>query len=283
VIRPILFAVLLGLAADDVGAQETTAPPIGSFFNATAKHYQVLAQNGSEIAWQVNGFMNEMLRQYSRHFSNWAFKDGARVIVFSNAADFRAYAAESLSVLQHGLTGYCGLRTDAEGNTFYELVTYEHDRLWQVLAHEGFHQFLGYEIGLEAPIWLNEGLAQYFETSTIRHGRLETGLIDPARLRTAQVLIRIGRSVPVGDLLRMDQETFYAQAQVAYPLSWALVYYLMTRDGPVFGPSRFRRYLHDLKYRRDALVSFQRRFGHDSERWENDFQRYILRLRSPDD
>jgi len=225
--------------------------------------------------------MNEMLAQYSRYFSNWSPKAGARVVVFSNADDFQAYAAGPTAFIHSGVTGYCHLKTDEDGNTFYELVTFEHDGLWQVLAHEGFHQFLGYELGSEVPSWLNEGMAQYFETSYIGNGRLHTGLINRSKLRAAQYLIRTGRFVPVSQLLQLDRATFYANARITYPMSWALVYYLMARDSTNYYNSRFRRYLQDLKFSRDDIASFQLRFGRDSSQWETDFQRYILRLQPP--
>jgi hypothetical protein len=280
--RKIIVSTVLLLAAASVArAQENAAPSIADFYNATAGQYQVLAQNGGDVAWQVNRFMNEMLRQYSRYFSNWSLKDGARVVVFSNAEDFLAYAAAPAALAHGGLAGYCHLKTDENGNTFYELVTYVHDNLWQVLAHEGFHQFLGYELGLEVPVWLNEGMAQYFETSYVGNGRLHTGLISKPKLRVAQYLFGAGRGLSISELLQMDRATFYANAQVTYPMSWALVYYLMTRDGSSYSNSRFRRYLQDLKFNRDDIASFQRRFGRDSYQWESDFQRYMLRLQLP--
>jgi hypothetical protein len=274
----IIVAALLFVTAGVARAQTNAAPAIGEFYNATAGQYQILAQSGRDMAWQVNQFMNQMLQQYSRYFSNWSLKAGARVIVFSNAEDFRTYAAVPATLVHGGLSGYCHLKTDEDGNTFYELVTYEHDNLWQVLAHEGFHQFLGYELGLEVPMWLNEGMAQYFETSYISNGRLHTGLISQSKLRLAQNLCRAGQAPPVSELLQMDRATFYANAQVTYPMSWALVYYLMTRDGASYNNSRFRHYLQDLKFNFNDIASFQRRFGRDSSQWESDFQRYILRL-----
>ena len=280
--RKIVIATLLFLAAAEVRAQEQTAQPpdIGRFWNATAGQYQVLAQSGSPIAWQVNQFMNQMLGQYSRYFSNWSLKAGARVIVFSNPTDFLAYSA-GIAPLHMGLAGYCHLKTDEAGNTFYELVTFEHDNLWQVLAHEGFHQFLGYELGLEVPIWLNEGLAQYFETSYVDNGRLHTGMVDRNKLRAAKYLFLSKRAPAVSDLLQMDRATFYANAPVTYPMSWALVYYLMMRDNTSYSSSNFRHYLQDLKSSRDDIASFQRRFGRESNQWEHDFVRYILRLQPP--
>jgi hypothetical protein len=279
--RTAIFAVLLFVTAGVARAQTGAAPAIGDFYNATAGQYQVFAQSGSEMAWQVNQFMNQMLQQYSKYFSNWSLKAGARVIVFSNAEDFRAYAIVPAGLVHGGLAGYCHLKTDEDGNTFYELVTYEHDNLWQVLAHEGFHQFIGYELGLEVPIWLNEGMAQYFETSYIAYGRLHTGLVSQSKLRAAQSLYQTGQALSVSELIQVDRTTFYANAQVTYPMSWALVYYLMTRDGSSYSNSRFRHYLQDLKFNRDGIASFQQRFGRDSYQWENDFQRYILRLQPP--
>jgi hypothetical protein len=225
--------------------------------------------------------MNAMLQLYARYFSSWTAVDGARVVVFSDRDDFRTYSKNAIGVTHAGLAGYCHLKTDEEGNTFYELVVYEHDRLWQVLAHEGFHQFIGWEMGQEIPVWLNEGMAQYFENNTVKNGRHIPGGIDKDRLANAQALIRLKRAPAVNELLAMDRATFYANANVTYPMSWALVHYLMTRDTGVFWNSSFRRYLQDLKYNRNDVASFRRRFGRDSAQWQADFSDYVLRLRAP--
>jgi hypothetical protein len=272
------LGALLLFTATALRAQETAAPFVGDFANATALQYQVFAQSGSERAWQANGFMNEMLKQYSRFFSNWSLKAGARVVVFDNADDFRSYSASVTGMTHASLLGYCHLKTDEAGNTFYELVTYEYPGIWRTLAHEGFHQFLGYELGLQVPTWLNEGMAQYFETSEVVHGRLRPGLISKAKLRAAQYLISTGQAPSLVELIQANRGTFYANARVTYPISWALVYYLVNRDGTAYRNSTFRRYLQDLKMQRDDIASFQRRFGRDIGQWQRDFERYILQL-----
>jgi len=256
------------------------AANLADFTNVTAGHYQVLAQSGLPMASQVNDFMNEMLRHYSRYFSNWTFKDASRVVVFDNLADFRVYAHSSIGVTHLGLAGYCHLKTDEAGNTFYELVTFEHPRLWQVLAHEGFHQFIGYELGDAVPVWLNEGMAQYFENSTVKAGRLIPG-IDPLKLAAAQTLLRSRLLLSVPDLLMLDRGTFYANPTITYPMSWALVHFLMNRDGLNYQSSHFRRYLQDLRWNRDDVDSFRKRFGRESVEWEKEFRSYIAHLRPP--
>src|SRR2546426_8860983 len=168
-----MFAALV----TSVAAQDAELPDVGQFEMVTAGHYQVLVQSGGQLGPQVNGFMNEMLHQYSRFFSNWSPKDAARVIVFDNVDDFRAYSARAVGMTHNGVLGYCHLKTDKDSNTFYEWVVFDQPTMWRTLAHEGFHQFLGYELGLQVPVWLNEGMAQYFETSDVVKGRLRTGLI----------------------------------------------------------------------------------------------------------
>ena len=254
----ILPAMMLALVLATVSLAE--------FPEVTAGHYQVFAQSGTEMAGQVNGYMNAMLELYSRHFSNWRVKDGARVVVFSNVEDFREYSREATGMTHKSLLGYCHLKTDEDGNSFYELVAYEHAGLWGVLAHEGFHQFVGYEMGREIPVWLNEGMAQFFENSVVKNGRLQSGTMDRNRLALAKSLIVARRAPTINELMGMDRAAFYGDASVNYPVSWALVYYLSTQRGAVF-----RRYLQDLKWNRDA-----RRFGRDSAQWQSEFEHFIV-------
>src|SRR5205085_11344064 len=108
-------------------------------------------------------------------------------------------------------------------------------------------------------------MAQYFENSTAKSGRLVTGNIDCRRLGLARAWI-VSRNAPsAGELMAMDRATFYANANATYPMSWALVTYLMTQRS-----GTFHRYLQDLKWNRDV-----RRFGRDSPQWQSDFEHFI--------
>src|SRR6266478_9614316 len=148
--------VVSALAVTSVArAQDTTAPSVADFVNVTDGRYQVFAQGGHQMAFEVDLFMKEMLRQYEKFFNNWSVKDGARVIVFDNPEDFRRYAGNVVSLTHAGLAGYCLLKTDEAGNQFYELVTYQDSNLWRLLAHEVCHLFILYALGSSVPMWLN--------------------------------------------------------------------------------------------------------------------------------
>ncbi len=266
------------MASTVVFAQDTEAPNIADFSNVTQGRYQVFSQGGRQLGLEVNMFMNAILGQYEKYFNNWSGKDGARVVIFSNVDDFRKYAGGTVSLTHAGLAGYCHLKTDEAGNQFYELVTYESQNLWRVLAHEGFHQFIGYELGQQIPMWLNEGMAQYFETAFIIGSQFHVGQVSRNKLLYAQALIVNKQAPPLSQLIQWDRATFYANANVAYPMSWALVYYLVNAHEERFAQSDFRRYMQDLKYGQDDYRSFQRRFGADIDHWQADFENYILHL-----
>jgi hypothetical protein len=281
-VRTLLTALVLAVTTA-THAQDTATPSVANFANVTDERYQVFAQGGHQLAFEVNKFMNDMLRQYEKFFNNWSGKAGARVIVFDNVADFRNYAGNVVSLTHAGLAGYCHLKTDEAGNQFYEIVTYQDANLWRVLAHEGFHQFIGYELGLQIPTWLNEGTAQYFETSFSTGSRFNVGQISRNKLLYAQALIVNKKAPPLAQLVTWDQATFYANANVAYPISWALVYYLLNSNNDRYEQSRFRRYLQDLKFGNDSIRSLQREFGSDMSRWQADFEDYILHLKPQTD
>ena len=275
-----LLGIVAVTAANTLLAQDTGAPDLATFprVGDTNSRYQVLCQNSRQLAREVQDFMTGLLGQYEKYFQNWSSKDAARVVVFDNVDDFRKYAGGGVPLVHAGLAGYCHLKTDEAGNQFYELVTYEGPNLWRVLAHEGFHQFIGYEIGQQIPMWLNEGMAQYFETVFTIGSQFHVGQVSRSKLLYAQALIVNKQAPPLSELIQWDRATFYANANVAYPMSWALVYYLVNSNGERFGQSEFRRYMQDLKYGQNDYRSFQRRFGADINRWQADFENYILHL-----
>src|SRR5262249_173715 len=84
--------------------------------------------------------------------------------------------------------------------------------LFATLYHEAFHAYLAGFVyppkAGEMPRWLNEGLAQIFETAQIDAGDLRIGHADPARLTRAKDLLKKGDLVSMTDLLRSGHKQF---------------------------------------------------------------------------
>ena len=117
-------------------------------------------------------------------------------------------------------------------------VVYTHlgDRLEEDLRHEATHALLHAAIG-DVPLWLDEGLAEYFEGP-----RGDGGL-------NAEHLGRLPRDLAAGwspDLPRLEGlKDVCAMTPRDYRESWAWVHYLL--DGPDAGRAALLAYLADLR------------------------------------
>jgi hypothetical protein len=79
-------------------------------------------------------------------------------------------------------------------------------------------------------LWLNEGLACYFEAAYVTPDLLQPGRPDPSRLRELQTALQDGKVPPLDQLLaRRYGEPF---SSLDYAVSWGVVYALMQESAP---------------------------------------------------
>src|SRR4051794_27508805 len=125
-------------------------------------------------------------------------------------------------------------RKDKENEALFDRATQD---LFATLYHEAFHAYLAncvYPPGsAEMPRWLNEGLAQVFETAIVEAGELRIGHADRVRLARAKEAVRAGEFLPLVELLRAEPSRFLAAhaagrawADKLYLASWALAYHV---------------------------------------------------------
>jgi hypothetical protein len=174
-------------------------------------------------------------------------------------------------------------------------------RLFAVLYHEAFHAYAATFVfpprtpdevragkGTGAlPRWLNEGLAQVFETAVVEAGELRADHADLGRLNRAKDRLRKkdgGGLVPLSDLLTAGKETFLAHhaderaaADRAYLTCWALAHYL-TFDRRVIGTAKFKEYLAAVNTGADPRKAFEALVGRDLAATEADWHAYLMKL-----
>lgn len=174
-------------------------------------------------------------------------------------------------------------------------------RLFSLLYHEAFHAYTmtyvypprkpdevkaGKGTG-ELPRWLNEGLAQVFETAVLEAGELRIGAADRERLEKAQDFLRAkggAKLVPVADLLRSGRDAFIAAhtdqqaaADRAYLTAWAVTHFLTFHLHRV-GSKDFDAYLTAVNSGGDPVKAFETLVGKPVPAFETEFHDYLSRL-----
>jgi len=152
------------------------------------------------------------------------------------------------------------------------------DEVFEVLQHEGFHQFAWNYLGPNLPIWVNEGLAQYFEDGIIVNKKLRTGLSDEYRLSVVQHAIEQNKAYNLPFILNMtDQqwsETLRRDPKAAgllYAQSWSMVYFLIHGDNERYKKA-FATYLFQISRGKTSAEATRMAFGTNnladmSKRW----------------
>jgi tetratricopeptide (TPR) repeat protein len=110
---------------------------------------------------------------------------------------------------------FVAVRTNIEDDNPYEVVYHEYTHAIMNLNFQGL------------PLWLNEGIAEFFGNSTIHDKEVEYGKIPLWQLR----VIRENRLIPIDTLWLADANSPYYnednRASIFYAESWALVHYLL--------------------------------------------------------
>jgi hypothetical protein len=100
--------------------------------------------------------------------------------------------------------------------------------LASIVYHELTHYFLSRALS-DRPVWLSEGLAEYFATAEIDGNNIYVGAVSADRIR----VLRRSRLIPINEFLLVDQNSpHYNETQKAnsfYAQAWAFVHFLQNR------------------------------------------------------
>lgn len=205
-------------------ARMARGPAWKTRYEAKTAHFVVASDASAEVCAQVGKVLEEALGIYHQKFRPLERKGTARVYVFSGAETYLEYAADQ----GRDLSGTLGVYIPR----FRELCVFLHENrpeLWNTVRHEAFHQYL-HNFVERAPIWFNEGYAEFFGFARREQGSTKVGQVDAQQAELAREVL--DDFTPLAELFVMEPGEFMADADVHYPQSWAVIHYLRTPDDP---------------------------------------------------
>lgn len=186
------------------------------------------------------------------------------------------------------------IRAVADANEkIFERAT---EQLFRILYHEAFHAYVGNFVyptakGTPAgtgalPRWLNEGMAQVFETAIFEAGELRIGHADRERLEKAQESLAKKELPPLADLLVAGPKVFVVshggqrpETDRIYVAAWAVASYLMF-DRRLLGTAAFHEFVQSVNQGGPVQTAFEKMTGQPVAEFEKAFHHWLRRLRT---
>ncbi len=246
----------------------------------SSRHYRVYHNLTSAEASGYKGHMDAVFEEYRRRFSHLKpTTDGEMSLyLFRTQQQFVDYLA-SHGIRAQNTSGMFFVQPNLKG-----LATWTQDKsvsaTVSVLQHEGFHQFAHRHYRTQLPVWINEGLAQYFEDGVFVNGHMKLGIAHGRRIETVRQALSHGRAIGFDELLNMTNDEWKRRviggdesASLLYAQSWSMVFFIVHGDKGRYRQA-FDTYLNEVAsgmpseraflnaFRIKNTMSFQNRWAH---------------------
>jgi hypothetical protein len=151
------------------------------------------------------------------------------------------------------------------------------DNTWHTIQHEGFHQFANAVIGGNLPIWVNEGLAEYFGEAIFTGDGFITGVIPPWRLQRVQTSMQRGDFMPIERMMMLTHAQWNENLTLAnYDQTWAMVHFLAHAEGGRYQPA-LTAFMHEIARGHNWEIAWRSSFG-DAAGFEQRWQAWWMDL-----
>lgn len=264
----IVLALVL-LAAAPASARDKAE----TWTEVRSPHFVVVTNSNEKQGSRVADQFERMREVFHAAFPKLQIDPGSPIIVLAirDEKDFKALEPEAYlakgSLRLGGLflrapdKNYVLMRLDAEGEHPYSVVYHEYTHLLLGKAAEWM------------PLWLNEGLAEFYQNTEIRDKDALLG--EPSR--DDIMLLRQTRLLPLATLFTVDQKSPYYHEEnkgsIFYAESWALTHYIEVKDNRD-KTSRLSQYSDLLIQKVDPVTAAARAFG-DLKQLQSALETYI--------
>ena len=244
-----------------------------SWLEVRAPHFIVVSNSNEKQARHVADQFERMRFVFHKMFPNARVDPGSPIIVLAVKDRKNFEALEPEAYLAKGQLKLAGLFLRAPDKNYILLrldVDFEHP--YAAVYHEYTHLISG-RAQEWMPLWLNEGLAQFFENTDINDKEVLLGQSSAGELYVLQQ----NRLIPLATLFTVDYNSPYYHQEdkgsIFYAESWVLTHYLEVKDYQEKS-HRLLDYLQLVANKVDAVTAATRAFG-DLKKLQSNLETYI--------
>src|SRR4029077_10009386 len=244
-----------------------------NWLEVRSQHFAVVTNANEKTGRRIADQFERMRSVFHQALPHVVLDNGSPIIVLAikDEKDFRALEPQTyLAKGQLKLGGlflrapdknYVLMRVEAEGEHPYAVVYHEYTHLLLSKSAEWL------------PLWLNEGLAEFYENTDIHEKEVALGQPSFQNLQ----LLRENRMLPLATLFAVDTNSPYYHEEnkgsIFYAQSWALTHYLFVKDNKE-KTSHIADYMELLAKNVDAVTAATRSFG-DLKQLQSTLEGYI--------
>jgi tetratricopeptide (TPR) repeat protein len=244
-----------------------------SWVEVRSPHFTVLSDSNEKQARHVADQFERMRAVFHDRFPKSSIDPGAPIVVLAVKDEKSFRSLEPEAYLGKGKLPLAGLflrapdknyvlmRLDAPGEHPYAVVYHEYTHL------------LNQKAAGWLPLWLNEGFAEFYQTTEIRDKEVLLG--EPSE--EDRFLLLQNKLLPLPILFSVDANSPYYHEEnkgsIFYAESWALTHYLTIKDDHE-NTNRLTDYIKLVSENVDAVSAGTRAFG-DLKVLQSELEKYI--------
>ena len=233
--------------------------PNEHWIEANSPHFIVLTDTNEKQARRIAGQFEQMRAVFHTILPTAADDAGSPIVVLA-LKDRKAFQSlEPAAYLGKNQLDLAGLFINAQDKHYILLrLDAQGEHPFSTVYHEYTHYMLRKATWL--PIWLNEGLAEFYQNTDIRDKDVLLGQPSGDDI----YYLRDNRLLPLTTLFKVDYTSPYyhdeQKGSVFYAESWALTHYIIVTDRSK-NTHRLTDYVQALARQEDPVTAAQSAFG----------------------
>ncbi len=272
-----MIGVLLVLAHPVWGQRLAEEPWWDRSHEGGSEHYWIKSDLSRADTQAIARHLDIMYGEYSRRLASLPQRAPMKmnVMLFAKRRDYDITLRARFGVNPSGTGGAFVMNGDNHGLALW-IENLPENRIKHVLQHEGFHQFAYSRFGSDLPIWVNEGLAEFFGQSVLVGDTLVLGQSHQRILTRLKNAVESESFTPFEEMIGLTHDAWNAklnagEAGLMYDQAWSMVHFLVYGNNGRWTDA-FERYLrlinNGLPTREAFLQAFETTETHAfEERW----------------